>query len=265
MRLEERMRTLPRASTDCREIGVEVAPDRASVTLVTRDGRRATRSLASPDELVPTTEALLVAPPPEIEEPTTEEPAADAASPESDVSFLFGAAGGARLGFPGEYASPTVLATGGVTFSRWDAALHAQWDAVHAPLGSASPEGFRLSTFVLAASLGRREPMDSVWIVYGAQLGVSFLSYRAPRAANAQGTSGDGDFPGTGPASGSKTEPRLGLYGGALLPRDAWIRFRSVLMVDVIPSRIGDELNLEQVPVPWWSAALVVGVEGELP
>ena len=106
-RLEQRMRTLTQPSTDCHDISLEVAESQATLTLVTLDGRRAVRAIASPDELVPSAEALLVVPPVVAEEPVA--PTRVAAVPaEDNMSLVLTAAGGMRLALPGDYVSPTV-------------------------------------------------------------------------------------------------------------------------------------------------------------
>ncbi len=290
IRLDERVRTLPEASTDCQEIDVDVAEGRASLTFVTRDGRRAVREVASPDELVPTAEILFVtipaAPPPPVaislppspppavvtvRAPLPPAPPSPAAPEHHGPSFLFHVSGGARFGLPGVFASPALAILAGLTVSGWDFALRGQWDPAHASLGPTLPDGFRLTSWAVAASVGRREGLGPVWLTYGLGVGASHLSWQFPVALPADNSQGDGQNP-SPPAqvamvSGDKTEPRLGVYLGVSVPRRSPIRFRPEILCDAILSRMGRGLEIDPTipPLPWWSTALSLGVEGELP
>ena len=125
--------------------------------------------------------------------------------------------------------------------------------------------GLELSSFTVAVSLGRREPVRKVSILYGAQLGASFFSTRV----DAWGyglpiTAGDGLIPIVPfTVRDSKVEPQLGGYFAVVLPAGSPIRFRPGLTVDILPSRSGEKLDV-WAPIPWWSTALTLGVEGEL-
>ena len=178
------------------------------------------------------------------------------------TSLLFTVGGGVRLGLPGDYASPTVVAAVGASFGRWDLVVSGQWDALHEPLSSTAPDGLELSSFTVAAVLGRREPVRNMSILYGAQLGLSLFDWQFPAfvattaeeaAARANTTLID-----------SKYEQQLAAYVAVVLPADSKIRFRPGLMVDVLPSRIGEKLDV-WAPIPWWSTALTLGVEVDLP
>lgn len=282
-RLEERIRTLPQASTDCREISVDVAEGHASLTFVTRDGRRAVRAVSSPDELVPTVEALFVtlppaAPPPPPASATTSsvpprlaEAPASSANPvdQSGPAIVLGVAGGARLGLPGAFAAPTVSVGAGVTIGHWDIALRGEWDAANAVLGSSPPSGFHVSGWSAALTAGRREPIGGAALTLGVLAGLSGVAWEVPDTSqsNAQGTSGNGSqSSGTSATTGSKIEPRVGLYFGAAIPRRARIRFHPELFADVVASRVGSPLALDPAfpSLPWWSAGLTLGVEWEL-
>ncbi len=165
-RLEERVRSLPSASTDCREIDVEVTGDKATVTFITRDGRHAIRDMSTPDELVPTVEALFVTLPPAptraepititppITPPIVQPPVAMHApidplpDQERHVTFLFGLEGGARFGFPGVYASPALGGFAAVGVRRWELGVRSLWSPVYTTLGTAQPDGFLLWSLV---------------------------------------------------------------------------------------------------------------------
>jgi hypothetical protein len=286
MRLDERVRTLPRASTDCREIDVDVATVGASLTFVTRDGRKALRAVASPEELVPTAEALFVtlppSPPPPDASASSAAPAPLAAPPRADVdrafprvekegtAVVFGASAGGRLGFPGPFASPTFSMMMGLVLSRWELGLRGQWDVAHASLGSPLPDGFRFSSWALLASIGRREPLGAASVSYGALAGVSYSIWAVPIPpnANGQGTVGNGENTSQDTVSTrTRTEPRAGLYFGASVPRRSWIRFHPEVVADAVVSRMGEGLVIDPSvrSMPWWSTTLSLMVEGEVP
>ncbi len=314
IKLEQRVRTLPQGSTDCQELDVDVVEGHATLTFVTRDGRKAVREVALPDDLVTTAEVLFVTLPPEPNPaPPAQPPAAvpppapppppppaapppppppvtlapasvvlpprpPATVPAADTErrgpgFLFGASGGLRIGAPSALASPALAVAVGAALWRWEVSARAQWDPAHVSMALALPDGFRLSWWAVMLSAGRREPIGPVILSYGALVGVAHLGWSAPLVAppgGAEGMSGNNmgtTAPPPTTMEGDKTEPRIGLYFGTSLPRRSPFRFHTELCTDAIATRMGRGLEVDPSipPLPWWSASLSVGVEGDVP
>lgn len=293
--VEDAAHALPSGSTDCAEIAIEVAKDRASVTLVTRDGRRAVRPVGSPRELAPTVEALFVTlpaptpassgtPPPVDATPPREEPASPpAAAPTLPAvdrtlpnAFMIGASVGGRLGLPGAFASPGIAAHAGGHVGHWELAIRGEWNPISSVLGSGVPPGFRSTQFLFGLSGGRREQIGTVPIAFGLFGGAGHFAWTSPSTGQTEqqggsegnvdeNTGNNEDNQDAALIEGSKLEPRAGLYAGTWFPRIGSLRVRPEILLDVVVSRLGRTLATESgVALPWWSLAIAVGVEGDI-
>ena len=199
-------------SSDCARIDIEVADPGAALTLFTLDGRLAMRPIGSPEELVPTAEALLVeAPPAEAFELEEIEIAADTAPPRSDTAWVLRTGGGAHFGQPGNYTVPMLIASGGFVRGGWETSLHAQLDVPSTPLGTSTPSELAVSSFAIGGSLGRRVPAGQASLLIGAQVALHSLRWRPTSSDAARRFD---------PVRGATTDLSIGLYIGSVLLRD---------------------------------------------
>ncbi|MGZ5971448.1 MAG: hypothetical protein ACXWP4_27450 [Polyangiales bacterium] len=190
-----RSRLASASSHDCGSVEVAVRPNGGAVlTFTTTDGRRAVRTLMSPEELVPALDALLVTLPPEAAPASSAAPSssampsasvpAPAAPPSSssapvvaappEVHFAVGLSAGARLGLAGAYATPAFGLRPSGSFGAWELGGAIEYDPSYAYLPGAPP-GFTLWSFIANLQVGRREVFQNIAIGYGLGLGVASI------------------------------------------------------------------------------------------
>jgi hypothetical protein len=243
--------------SDCARIEIELerSTDAARLIFVTRDGRRAERRLAHPDELVPTVAALGVrgdseAPVPE-DGPMAAVRAADAVSPlDSPPSepaaapghaALFALLGGTRAG-AGRLLSPVLGGAAAIALDRWELGISLALELQYFNLDLSEPD-VRTSAASVGVTVGRREPIADVDLLFGARSMVAALNDESRKDSGVRG-----------PA-----ELRLGAYLGGVWPRQSSSRFRADLALDVVPH---ESLGTNGTPVtPWLAVSALMGVE----
>jgi hypothetical protein len=270
--------SLPRTG-GCARIYVRIAAeDEARLIVQTRDGRQAERALRGPDELLPTTAALLIttedavepspspAPPPastippspsspssSSEAPTRDKPprSPNRASSTRRERVLLALQGGPRYG-EGDLATPVLNALASLDIKRWEIGIMAGAEFGYADLKDETRP--MLGSSVGAGLLfGRREvagPME--WFV-GARTMLALVTGRS-EVVTLQSRRVHED--------NGRAEPRLGAYAGAALPRSSAFRVRSELGVDFVPGEFARGVSASPPPLtPWWMASLQLGVE----
>jgi hypothetical protein len=256
-----------RPGEDCARVAVHVDGARATLVFVTRDGRRAERTLQSPEELRPTVEALRITvpaaqPPPRAEEPsppappaatkrTTQAPATDAGGPPAaprgaldDATIRYGAQVGARAGV-GALITPTLEGFGSLAFDRWELGVIGRWEGRYKHLGER--KSAELSAVVVGLAPGRREPLgETVEVMFGGSAMLAAIhDERDPEAAT------------------TAAQVRIGGYLGMVLPRKSSTRARAILATEIAPQDIGSNDDPRSIGpgVPWWAASLSLGIE----
>lgn len=246
--------------SDCARIEIELEPstDAARLIFVTRDGRRAERRLAHPDELMPTVAALGVRGASESSTPVLEDDpmapgrAADAVSPldsppsepaaaPGQARALFALLGGTRAG-AGRLVSPVLAGAAAIAVERWELGIHLALELQYFNL-DLSEQDVRTSAASVGVTVGRREPIADVDLSFGARSMVAAL--------NDESRKDDGER--------GRAELRLGAYLGAVWPRQSSSRFRADLALDVVPH---ESLGSIGTPVtPWLAVSALMGVE----
>lgn len=246
--------------SDCARIEIELerSTDAARLIFVTRDGRRAERRLAHPDELVPTVAALGVrgvngSSTPAVEDgPAAPARAADAVSPldsppsnpaaaPGEARALFALLGGTRAG-AGRLVSPVLGGAAAIALERWELGINLALELQYFDLHLSEPDG-PSSAASVGVTVGRREPIADVELSFGARSMVA--------AVNDESRKDDGER--------GRAELRLGAYLGAVWPRQSSSRFRADLALDVVPH---ESLGAIGTPVtPWLAVSALMGVE----
>ncbi len=252
---------------DCATVVVEVRESGARLVFTTRDGRRAVRKLAGPDELGPTLEALRVTghveAPHSPESPAvapaapaaplvagdrTPEPHKPAASPPEEHSAVhFGASVGARLGTHA-LVSPVFDAFGSLSLEHWEIGVLGQWESGYHELGDEVAAGKRASGLAAGIAVGRREPLGSALsLLGGASLGMAALDEETAEHNPTQGVA----------------EGRVGAYVGAVVPRRGFTHLRARLVGEIVPNHVGrtPENTAGEPLMPWWATTFTVGLE----
>jgi hypothetical protein len=245
--------------SDCARIEIELerSADAARLIFVTRDGRRAERRLAHPDELMPTVVALGIRAVSESSTPALEDgPAAPAraadavsrldsplsapAAAPGEARALFALLGGTRAG-AGRLVSPVLGGAAAITLERWELgislALELQYFDLHLSETDAS------SAASVGVTVGRRAPIADVELLFGARSMVAALNDESRKGSGERG----------------RAELRLGAYLGGVWPRESSSRFRADLALDVVPHK---SLGAIGTPVtPWLAVSALMGVE----
>jgi hypothetical protein len=270
---------LARDAGDCGSVVIEVQHAGAVIIFATRDGRQATRSVRSADEILPTLQALLVTgPPPSAAAPNpmpAAAPAAALASPrdrvpvarapegsraaasESGAHVVASALVGGRLGLPGPFISPPLSVRVSVLVARWELGIRAEYEPAFAWGGGAAPASFSLQRYSFGVTAGRREPLGPAAVGFGLTGGISAFD-----ESGADSTGQPGSAAGISPA-----EPLLGVYASLLFPRRSPLRLRAELSSDVAVARLGRTLEIDPAlpALPWSSVGTCLGMEGEIP
>jgi hypothetical protein len=243
--------------SDCARIEIELerSTDAARLIFVTRDGRRAERRLAHPDELMPTVVALGVrgaSETPVLEDgpmaparaadavPPLDSPPSEPAAAPGEARALFALLGGTRAG-AGRLVSPVLGGAAAIALERWELginlALELQYFNLHLSETDAS------SAASVGVTVGRREPIADVELLFGARSMVAALNDESRKGSGERG----------------RAELRLGAYLGGVWPRQSSSRFRADLALDVVPH---ETLGAIGTPVtPWLAVSALMGVE----
>jgi hypothetical protein len=260
LRAGRALEALTTEPSDCARIEIELerSTDAARLIFVTRDGRRAERRLAHPDELMPTVAALGVRGVDESSTPALEDGpmararAADAVSPldsppsepaaaPGNARALFALLGGTRAG-AGRLVSPVLGGAAAIAVERWELGITLALELQYFNL-DLSEQDVRTSAASVGVTVGRREPIADVELAFGARSMVAAL--------NDESRKDDGER--------GRAELRLGAYLGAVWPRQSSSRFRADLALDVVPH---ESLGSIGTPVtPWLAVSALMGVE----
>ena len=247
---------LTTSSSDCARIELELerSTDAARLIFVTRDGRRAERRLARPDELMPTVVALGVRGFSERSTPVLQEPpaaparAADAVSPldppaaaPAKARVLFALLGGTRAG-AGRLVSPVLGGAAAIALDRWELGLNLALELQYFDLRLSDPDG-PSSAASVGVTVGRREPIAEVDLLFGARSMVAAVNDESVKDSGERG----------------RAELRFGSYVGGVWPRARSPRFRADLALDVVPH--GSLGAVGARVTPWLAVSALVGVE----
>jgi hypothetical protein len=246
--------------SDCARIELELeqSTGAARLTFVTRDGRRAERRLAHPDELMPTVVALGIQGPTEGSTPVLEDrpmaptrtadavspldsPPSEPAAPHREARAHFALLGGARAG-AGHLVSPVLGGAAAIALDRWELGINLALELEYSNLrpSKAVEPSSAVSVGVFA---GRREAIADVELLFGARSMVAAVN------DDSQEASGEA----------VRAELRLGAYLGGVWPRQSSPRFRADLALDVVPH---ESQAASGPPVtPWLAASALLGVE----
>jgi hypothetical protein len=246
--------------SDCARIEIELErrTDAARLIFVTQDGRRAERRLAHPDELMPTVVALGIRGVSESSTPALEDgrtaparaadavspldspPSAPAAAP-GEARALFALLGGTRAG-AGRLVSPVLGGAAAITLERWELGISLALELQYVYLDLSEPN-WPSSAASVGVTVGRREPMADVELLFGARSMVAALNDESQKDSGER----------------RRAELRLGAYLGGVWPRQRSSRFRADLALDVVPH---ESLGAIGTPVtPWLAVSALMGVE----
>jgi hypothetical protein len=275
---EARVRAMPTEANDCRSIEVHVALDGAVVVFTTRDGRQAVRHVASPAELGPTVEALLVTTPPSPIEPTPSAPEPTAPTAPTKPAKSAGAIdrthpvpraegrpsekrvfavveAGARMGLPGPFFSPSVAVGGHIVLDRWELGVDLTWEPIYGT-SLPTPPGFDMLVSAVGIDIGRREPIGRGFEI--AALG------RAAVAIVHEEREGSIE---SGEPQGTRSQLRVGAAASIVYAREAPFRVRATLGGDYVPTKLGGGQSVDPLlpPLPSWGLTFSVGLEADLP
>jgi hypothetical protein len=246
--------------SDCARIEIELerSTDAARLIFVTRDGRRAERRLAHPEELMPTVAALGVRGVNESSTPVLEDGpmararAADAVSPldsppakpaaaPGEARALFALLGGTRAG-AGRLVSPVLAGAAAIALERWELGISLALELQYVYLDLSEPD-WPSSAASVGVNVGRREPIADVELSFGARSMVAALNDESRKDSGER----------------RRAELRLGAYLGGVWPRQRSTRFRADLALDVVPH---ESLGAIGTPVtPWLAVSALMGVE----
>jgi hypothetical protein len=245
---------------DCARIEIEVerSTDAARLIFVTRDGRRAERRLADPDELMPTVVALGVrgaseSSTPELEDgpmaparaahlvsPLDSPPSEPVGAPD-EARALFALLGGTRAG-TGRLVSPVLGGAAAIALGRWELGINLALELQYFNLDLSEPD-VRTSAASVGVTVGRREPIADVDLSFGARSMVAALNDESRKDSGERG----------------RAELRLGAYLGGVWPRQGSSRFRADLALDVVPHKSQGAIGRRVTP--WLAVSVLMGVE----
>ncbi len=297
-RLEDRVAELTPSTTDCRLIVVTPEPQGASVAFNTADRRVARRHIASPDDLLPLVEALLVfghdpmliAPPAPAkteavlampEEPGADERALEGSAPEptratpgepppNDVitrtkpdapRVLVGAGAGVKASFPNDSVAGVGQIFVGMTYARWELAGFGRWELehdAHDQESESATKGRLRYSAIGGGTMFGRRQPVGPLVLVG---GARTAVYGAEQE-RAGGPKVDG-------RSTRKREsffdPRVGLYAGCVVSESSRLRMR--VQVDGDMGLVVHRAELADLGAfPRWNLGLSLGAEaGFLP
>jgi hypothetical protein len=259
--LAKRMSGWPKPDRDCRELVIQPSGAGAVLTIVTGDGRRASRPVDSPDALIAVASALAVsiASTPEVETPQPPE-SASPPSPPAEPSGWFagtpvvGALGGARVAAPGAWLAPVARVSAGLEVGSFEFGLFNEWQYWVA--AGEAPPAFHAWAMRAGAAVGVSQAIGQVDLLGGLTFGASFIEERAEKRDLKDGVLEIDDEHETA------VEPDLGAYLGIRTGHGRGLRFRAQIEVDLPANRIGStrELDSDLPKLPALRFGLVVGM-----
>lgn len=249
----------------CSTLELVLESEGAQIVLTALDGTRAVRKLQEPFELPSTAEAMLLTLGPPDAAPgsapdlvpipvattTAEREATTPAKKSSPLSRIsIGALAGARVG--GGLATPVIAALASLTAPPWELGIVGQWEMAYDSLSDKSVAPWSGSGFAVGLMLGRHLPIGSqVDLLGGARLeGVVLhqeMHHRRPEE------------------SIMRADGRVGLYAGAVIPRQTPFRVRMEVAVDTLLGGAPPPASPDVPSLPSWGASLAVGVEANGP
>lgn len=245
--------------SDCARIEIELerSTDAARLIFVTRDGRRAERRLANPDEVMPTVMALGVRGVNESSTPVFEDgsmaparadavspldsPAPEPAAAPGEARALFALLGGTRAG-AGRLVSPVLGGAASIALERWELGISLALELQYFNLDLSEPD-VRTSAASVGVTVGRRELIADLELLFGARSMVAALNDESRKDSGERG----------------QAELRLGAYLGAVWPRQSSSRFRADLALDVVPHESLGAIGRRVTP--WLAVSALMGVE----
>lgn len=190
----------------------------------------------------PPSDSLPAQSPPSHSEPVDSPPSPSqpAATPE-EARALFAVLAGARGG-AGRLVSPVLEGAVAIAPGRWELGLNLALELQYFDLQLPDPDG-PSSAASLGVTVGRREPLADVELLYGVRGMVAALNDESQKDSGVRGGA----------------EIRVGAYLGGVWPRQWSSRFRGGLVLDVVPH---DSLGDIGKPVtPWLALSALIGVE----
>jgi hypothetical protein len=248
----------PKPDRDCRELVIRPSGASAVLTIVTNDGRTASRPVDSPDALIAVASALAVsiASTPRVETP--QPPESPPPPPEPSGAFagapVVGAFGGARVAAPGAWLAPVARVSVGLEVGSFEFGVFNEWQYWVAT-GDAPP-AFHAWAMRAGAAVGASRAIGQVDLLGGLTFGASFIEERAEKHDLKDGALEIDDKHETA------VEPDLGAYLGIRTGRGPGFRFRAQIEVDLPANRIGStrELDSDLPKLPALRIGLVVGM-----
>lgn len=231
---------------DCRSIRIEVQPEgNALLTFTTTDGRIAVRLLHAPDDIAPTLEALLVTSPADkpLETPVRTvdtipdkpaavqpEPATRANQPRNPTraaavpgpQIVFRGMAGLRLGIEGQVFAPAIGLQAAMQFAPWELGFGGEFNPLHLPLAGSAPAGYSMRSFQGHFLFGRLFPRQTFSFRAGASIGVAIVREETDSDPGIKGRINIDAF-----------QPRVGVHGGVVIPREGRFRFHLGLLGDM--------------------------------
>ncbi len=262
---------LHEAVDGCADARLTVDGTTARLVFTTTDGREAARTLAGPEELWPTLEALLVRIP--ATESVSVPPRATAqqasvvevAVPAETTSvpiparLVLSALGGGRLAGPGLLGAPTIDLGIALALPAWDLGLTVRWEPSYILVDADDARPADLASISSGIQVGRRVALGrALSLVIGMNL-----------SAAAEHEGWHTHDPTTGARiehDSDRAQTLVGIYAGAVYPAAAKLRFRSTIGADVDATHIGQDTSTpDGVPaLPWWGFGAAFGVEGDV-
>ena len=172
--------------------------------------------------------------------PLDSPPSEPAAAP-GEVRALFALLGGTRAG-AGLLVSPVLGGAAAIAFEHWELGINLALELQYFNLHLSEPD-VRTSAGSVGVTVGRREPIADVELLFGARSMVAALNDESQKDSGERG----------------RAELRLGAYLGGVWPRQRSTRFRADLALDVVPH---ESLGSIGTPVtPWLAVSALMGVE----
>lgn len=253
---------------DCREVLVDVSNRPARVTVITTDGRAATRPLDRPRELAAVVSALVVTVP--REEPTPVDLAAPGPVVIADTHVRGGSrrelalefAGGVHVAGPGALTAPMVAAAARTLLGSWELALAGTWDVRWSTSGK-TPADLSMSGGEASLLAGRRAVVGPLDLAGGLGVAVGYIRQRGTVIdVQAQGDMRDN----TDVVAGSRLDLRLGAYLGVVFPARWRARLRPQIAAELVPGRVGRQESLDPAlpELPSWAVTFALALETRL-
>lgn len=283
---------LGNTETDCSVIVIDVHGEGAHITMTTTDGRKATRSIRTPEEAYPVIRALVVTMPEEsgpTHSDATPAPAATASrdvnsgrppsnqgaptAKSTDWNLLACGAGGARLASAAVGVSPIGSGFAAVRLGRFESGLRGSREFGYHPMGGTVPAGFALSATSAELFVGYRQPIGKWALIAGFKGATAFVVEKFDAYLQAIGTGPNAaseDFKGS--VTRRITEGRAGPYVAVVYPTHFRVRLRAQVEFEYAVARLRtsqDSLPADVTPPTFpalstWGVGLTLGIEAGL-